>query len=130
MVKINRPKRREAPENTIALINIIFLMLIFFLVAGSLTPPLDGTVSMIGTETAEGTDPPDALTIGADGALRYRGQPTTLEAAVARHRETGAASFKIVADRALPAATLVETTGDLRVHDIGSVLVITERMTP
>ncbi len=34
-MRMKSPQRREPPENTIPLINVVFLMLIFFLFAGS-----------------------------------------------------------------------------------------------
>jgi biopolymer transport protein ExbD len=65
------PKPRREP--TIALINVVFLMLVFFMVAGALAPPLDPTLSLVDTAELEGRPPPDALVLHADGRLSYRG---------------------------------------------------------
>jgi biopolymer transport protein ExbD len=129
-LKLPRPKHRRPAENTIALINIVFLMLIFFLVAGTLSPPLDPTVSMIGTEDAARAEPPDALSVTAEGTLRYRGRETTLEAHLAAHPAEDGAPFRLVVDRDLPATDLVGLTGDLRAAGIETVTVVTERAAP
>ena len=65
--------RKKKAEPTIALINIVFLMLIFFLVAGTLAQPLDGELELIETNALDGREPPDALVINAAGDLSYRG---------------------------------------------------------
>ena len=64
-------------EPTITLINIVFLMLIFFLIAGTLAPPLDPGITLMDLENEQGHEMPDALAILADGALNYRGSPVT-----------------------------------------------------
>lgn len=127
-LKLPRQKERRPAENTITLINIVFLMLIFFLVAGTLAPPLDSTIAMIESQDAERAEPPDALSVAADGTLRYRGQETTIEAYLAeRGEELEGQPFRLVVDRALPAVDLVTITGDLRAAGIESVTVVTER---
>ncbi len=115
-------------ENTIALINIVFLMLIFFLVAGTLAPPLDSSVTMIETENAEQAEPPDALAVTAEGAFRYRGAETSLERFLSENEDlTGQTTMRLVVDRALPADMLVAITGRLREAGFESVSVVTER---
>lgn len=127
-LKLPHQRQRRPAENTIALINIVFLMLIFFLVAGTLAPPLDGTISMIESRDAERAEPPDALSVAADGSLRYRGEETTLEAYIAERGEAiEGQPFRLVVDRALPAVELVTITGELRAAGIESVTVVTER---
>ena len=44
-MRARRPKTEREP--TIALINIVFLMLIFFLVAGTLAQPLDSALKLV-----------------------------------------------------------------------------------
>lgn len=48
-VRIPREKTKRKMESTISLINIVFLMLIFFLVAGQLAPPADKEVDLVET---------------------------------------------------------------------------------
>ena len=61
LTAISPPAKK--PEPAIALINIVFLMLIFFLIAGTLAPPLDKDLTLVRTAGLEGREPPDALVL-------------------------------------------------------------------
>ncbi|MCV6592853.1 MAG: biopolymer transporter ExbD [Silicimonas sp.] len=124
-------RRKPKAEPTIALINIVFLMLIFFLVAGTLAPPLDGELNLVETGDLEGRPPPDALVIKPDGALAYRGDPVADAGAfVAQFAEDQRARLRIVPDRALEANRLVEVSRALRAAGVGAVVIVTERALP
>lgn len=116
------PLPRKRAEPTIALINIVFLMLIFFMVAGSLAPPLDGRIELVDTKDLEGRAPPDAAVLLADGSLIYRGAPIDPEAIVA---EDPAA--RIVPDKSVPAKRLIEVTRALSAAGATSVHIVTSR---
>ena len=67
------PSRERRPENVIPMINIVFLLLLYFMVAGNLhidlevTPPTSATT----------TEPPSSvlkIAITAAGNVEYRGQ--------------------------------------------------------
>ncbi len=137
------PIRRKS-ENTISLINIVFLMLIFFLIAGQLAPPMDSSVDLIDTRDADPAPPPDALVAREDGNLFFRGEAITIEAYLAEAAENGArqptqaeAGFpprtqsgltvRLVADKNLPATKLVDLVGDLQAAGAGKVTVVTMR---
>ena len=47
MIRPSPPRRGR--DSTIALINIVFLMLIFFLIAGTVAPPLDREIDLVDT---------------------------------------------------------------------------------
>lgn len=133
MLRIPRSGKRRRSESTIALINIVFLMLIFFLIVGTLAPPLDGDVNLIRTTTSEPVEPPDALVILADGKTRYRGQAVDLGSFVNDQRSASDEDtryLRILADRNLPARTLIEITSAL--YELGAkrVVLITERGEP
>jgi biopolymer transport protein ExbD len=68
-----RRQRRTRREPTVTLINIVFLLLVFFVVAGTLAPPLDREVSLVTTNDLPPDGPPDALVLHADGRLTWRG---------------------------------------------------------
>lgn len=130
-MRLPRPTRPKERDNTIALINIVFLMLIFFLIAGSLSPPLDPDVSLISTEQAERAEPPDALMAMRDGSLRLHGEETSASAYMAlllKGKGSRDAVVKLAADRELPAARLVEIVDELRAAGAVTVTVITERV--
>ena len=130
MIRIPKPRTPRQRESTIALINIVFLMLIFFLIAGTLAPPMDPQVRLISTVHADPAEPPQALFIAADGTIRARGQATTVPdflSAMAGNGQDG--EVRIAADRELPATQLVEVIGQLRGAGVARVSVITERAT-
>ena len=123
-----RQRKKTGREPTIALINIVFLMLVFFMIAGTLAPPLDATLDLIETPDLAGREPPDTLVIHADGRLSLRG--TTLTS-VAAYVERASLSepldqVRIVPDRALPARDLVRVGAELRALGASRVFVVTE----
>ena len=138
------PKRQS--ENTIALINIVFLMLIFFLIAGSLTPPLDPEVDLIDTEEARPAEPPLALFVTETAELRYQGAVVTPESFMAALRQAEAVTrvepddapapgedgpvVKLAADGDLPAVRLVEIIDLLKQAGAGRITIVTERDMP
>ena len=124
-----KPRPRQAKEPTIALINVVFLMLVFFMIAGTLASPLGNSVELVETSDLEGREPPDALVIRADGTLEYRGaELTDAEAYVERASiELPLDVVRLVPDRALPAIRLKEVSDALRALGANKVFVVTER---
>ena len=125
---MRRKSQRMRTEPTIALINVVFLMLIFFMVSGTLSQPLDPDLSLIDTRDLEGQAPPDALVIHADGRLSYRAEPITsaTEFAASLNAED-LETLRLVPDRALDAADLVSIARELRIAGAKSVVIVTER---
>lgn len=124
-----KTKTKRVKEPTIALINVVFLMLVFFMIAGSLAPPLSNSVQLVETRDLEGREPPDALVIRADGVLEYRGaELTNVEAYVERASiNLPLDAVRIVPDRALPAVELKKTGDALRALGAKQIFVVTER---
>ncbi|AVO37434.1 ExbD/TolR family protein [Pukyongiella litopenaei] len=120
--------RRRFREPTIALINIVFLMLVFFMVAGTLAQPLDRSLRLVRTQDLDGRAPPDTLVIHPDGRLSFRGNDVaTPETYLATLDETDRAEIRIVPDRDLPAGQLVAIARALQAAGAGRILVVTER---
>ncbi len=117
-------RRKSKPEPTIALINIVFLMLIFFLIAGTLAPPLKDDLQLVETRDLDPTQPPKGLVIHADGRMQSDG------ADVVQVRQFLAAygdgPVHIIPDRALPARTLLQISADLRDAGADTILIATE----
>ena len=125
-----RRKQRQGTrrEPTIALINVVFLMLVFFMVAGTLTRPLDDELQLVRTADLEGRAPPDTLVAHADGRLTYRGDPiASAEAFYAARPEEERELVRIVPDEALAATTLVNLARDLRAAGASRVVIVTQR---
>jgi biopolymer transport protein ExbD len=122
-----RPPPRTRAEPTIALINIVFLMLIFFLIAGTLAPPLDPALHLVSVRDLDGTEPPDALVLSAEGQVRFRGAAVDPAAYLATLPAEARATVRIVPDRAAPAADLVALGSALRGAGAGKVVIVTEQ---
>ena len=148
-MKVPTPTPPKQPsENTIALINIVFLMLIFFLIAGSLTPPLDPEVDLIDTTEARSVEPPLALFVTETAELRYQGVVVTPESFIGGLRgadaglrpvpdkalgttpEADGPAVRVAADGALPAVRLVEIIDRLKQAGAGKITLVTEREMP
>ncbi|WP_278923468.1 MULTISPECIES: ExbD/TolR family protein [Pseudophaeobacter] len=123
-----KPRIPTPKEPTIALINIVFLMLIFFMIAGTLAPPLDRDLTLIKTADLEGREPPDTLVVHADGRLTLRGTAIADAGAyVAGLSSEARAVVRIVPDQALPARELVQVGNILREAGALRVVLISER---
>ncbi|RAH96586.1 biopolymer transporter ExbD [Acuticoccus sediminis] len=121
-----RRRRKEAAESTIPLINVVFLLLVFFLVAGTLSAPRDSTVDLA---TAEAFDPaaldPQAIYVDASGALRVAG--TAMDAAAALARIEGEGAVVVVPDRTLEAGVLLARLAELRQATERPIRILTRR---
>lgn len=125
---MKRARARSGREPTIALINIVFLMLVFFMVAGTLARPIGGDLNLVRTAALEGRAPPDALIVHPDGRLSYRGETLgSAEEYLAARAEDERWTVRLVPDRDLPAHRLVALARDLRAAGAGRVLLVTER---
>lgn len=125
---MRRQRIQTEREPTIALINIVFLMLIFFLVAGTLAVPLDKDLRLVNTADLDGSPPADALVLHADGRMTHRGaEIASVAEFVAGLPEETRRRVRIVPDRALPAAVLVARGRALRDAGAERVVIVTER---
>ena len=76
---MKRCKLQTRRDPVISLINIVFLILIFFMIAGTLASPPDPSVRFVQTQDLECCVPPDAVSIDKTGQLRRGGAPVSLE---------------------------------------------------
>ncbi len=117
-------RRTSRPEPTIALINVVFLMLIFFLIAGTLTQPLDDDLELVSTRDLDPASPPDGLIIHADGRMQAHGADIPTAAAYLAMQTDGA--IRLIPDRDLPARTLLQIGADLRAAGAETLVIATE----
>ncbi|MFS4437975.1 ExbD/TolR family protein [Paracoccaceae bacterium GXU_MW_L88] len=127
MSRLRVTKKRSRGEPTIALINIVFLMLIFFLLAGTLAKPVAGDISLIETANIEGSPPPDTLVVHPDGRLVYEGEDVSLDRFVTAQQDKENIVWRMLPDRDLPAQELVRISGELQAAGAESVVLVTER---
>ncbi|GGG62382.1 hypothetical protein GCM10011415_05820 [Salipiger pallidus] len=126
MIGCKRNKSRSEP--TIALINVVFLMLIFFLVAGQVAQPLDPELRLVSTADLDGTPPPsDALVVSPDGSLSSNGAPVASTEDFLEGLGEDITAVRLVPDRDLPAEDLVALARALRRGGAESVRLVSER---
>lgn len=115
-------------EPTITLINIVFLMLIFFLVAGTLATPLDTELQLVRTSEMETAPPADVLVIHADGRMARQGTSIGTEAEfIALLPAEARQTVRILPDRDLPATTMVSIGRALRQAGAEKIVIVSER---
>ncbi|ARU01204.1 ExbD/TolR family protein [Yoonia vestfoldensis] len=107
------PPPRAKPEPTIALINVVFLMLVFFLIAGQVAQPLERDMQLVDADIAAARVPDDALVVLADGTLLWRAEVTT-PAAFAAAQADQSGGLRLLPDRNLPARELIALAAALR----------------
>jgi biopolymer transport protein ExbD len=126
-------------EPTLALINVVFLLLLFFVVTGTIVYQHDRSIlpptSLLLTP---GKAPADAIYIDAEGSLSFRGEPHDA-AGIARvlradgpaegEGEDGAVArtVQVVADRSLNARILLGVVRTLRDQGLHSLSIVTVR---
>ncbi|MGB0967073.1 MAG: ExbD/TolR family protein [Halocynthiibacter sp.] len=125
--------KRKAAEPTIALINVVFLMLIFFLIAGTVAPSLDDKLQLVNVEGLDGRPPPDTLILHADGQLSLRGDillPDEINISDlpdVEKDDDGQIALRLIPDRDVPAVILLDVTDQLRQAGATQIWLVTER---
>ena len=118
-MKIGAPRPRHHPDWQLQLINVVFLLLMFFVINGTISNIRDATIELPRTseETLSGTVS-EAAYIDDGGQLMFRGTPSTVpaiaEAWLKGGVDRGILPFQIIADRRLPAATLLDLLRQFR----------------
>lgn len=117
-------------DDLIPLINVIFLLLIFFMIAGTLTHRPEIPVDYVETSTSPAaTPPPDTLIVTAAGEAHYEGslvEPGALGAVIAGDATLDrAAPFPVIVDRAVTMADLAPVTAALREAGLATLKIIT-----
>ena len=111
-------KRGEISEDgIIPLINIVFLLLVFFLLAGYIAPPEPADITPpISASAPDDPAEPAVLHIGADGAVQNNGVivPDLMAAITAIAGADSAAPVIIRADQAAPAKKVLEVASALQ----------------
>lgn len=88
MMDFAPPRKRPRGESIVPMINVVFLLLVFFLMTSQLAPPEPIEVSPPRATGEEGTSAQVILFMGADGTLAFR--DLTGEAAMTAFAEAAA----------------------------------------
>lgn len=117
------PSRRDP---TISLINIVFLILIFFMVSSTLSRTSSAGLEFVQTEGLECCAGAHVLQVNAEGELFENDRPIEDPQLYLDARPADDRSVRIVPDNALPAQDLLRLISDLRARGAERVVVITE----
>lgn len=117
------PPRRTS-ENIVPMINVVFLLLIFFLMSAQIAPPDPFEVSPPASQADTPPDAPGTLYVSARGGLSFDGM--TGEAAITAAAHSGSESALILrVDANLPAADLAALVTRLRSAGAGDLALVT-----
>ena len=124
------PVQRRRADPTITLINVVFLMLMFFLVAGTIAAPPPADLRLVQLAGADPLVPPDVIALTADGTALWQGAPADPATYVAALPPAARGIARIMPDRDAPAADLIWLARALRAAGAAEVRIVTERSTP
>ncbi|MEM7068005.1 MAG: biopolymer transporter ExbD [Pseudomonadota bacterium] len=130
MIKFSNHTQKKEKDSTVALINIVFLMLVFFLIAGTIVPPMDSEVTPILSQEEQNAELENTFSIRADGATFYQGNASSPEdfmTSVLQAAKSEKPLVRVLADKELSAVTLVEIINKLQAAGASSIRIITER---
>lgn len=124
---MQRRKPSGKREPTIALINVVFLMLVFFMVAGQMAAPLDKELALVETRDLVQAPPAEALVLHPDGRLTHAGTPVADAGVWWTAQEAKGGTARVVPDRAAPATALLAVARALRAAGADRVMIVTEK---
>ncbi|WP_417723842.1 ExbD/TolR family protein [Salipiger sp.] len=112
--------RRPRPEPVVPMINVVFLLLIFFLMTAEIAPPQPFPVAPP-VASGDMSEPAPALFVSADGQIAFGAERGSDALAAA----TRAGPVTLRADAALPATELAGILARLGALGAGSVALVT-----
>jgi len=119
------PRRRRAAERIVPMINVVFLLLIFFLMTARLAPPDPFEVTPPDAAGALAEMPAGVLHVAADGRLAFgpaRGE--AVFAAIAAWPDKGA-GLTLRADGAAPAVEIARILERVAAAGVSEVRIVT-----
>lgn len=105
----DEPDRKPPPESIVPMINVVFLLLVFFLMTATIVPPEPFDVTPPESTAGAVSEADQPLFVDADGQLAWgdvRGEGVYAAIATAREHVPGAPPLLIRADRELPAVRM------------------------
>ncbi|WP_310618754.1 ExbD/TolR family protein [Flexibacterium corallicola] len=125
-MRLTLKKEKRPFENTIPLINVVFLMLIFFLFAGTIDR--DSAKDINPAEVAEEAEREliaGALIVDAEGAMTMEGAEISLPDIADTGPYSKEAPLMLVADKSLNAKSLTRLLGQLKKLGVNHISLIT-----
>lgn len=134
-MRLPRKKNKRQLDAALPLINIVFLLLLFFLVAGQITPQQNqDIVPPISMLLDQGQPPGKGLSITREGEMFYRKRPVEVdeigqllakENAEAKKECLGKCAVQIVVDHRLKAVKLLKILKNLRQQGLPNIAITT-----
>ena len=116
--------RRKRGESIVPMINVVFLLLIFFLMTAQITPPEPFPITPPEAEAEPAEAMPDTFYIAADGSFAYETARDRAVFEALRGRAPDAWPLTIRADADLPASVLATLLPELAAIGITDIALI------
>ena len=130
-MRLATPKRKPPGENLVPLINVVFLILIFFLAASVIRPFSSADIVLAKTE--QPTEAPNLrrlIFVGSDGPMLQHGQRATSEDIAAAAKQWLGEKEKpvaVIADHKVFASDVLSVIEKLRGFGIENVELLTQK---
>lgn len=130
-MKLKPASRKKPFDNQLPLINIVFLMLVFFLLVGVIAPPeeLDITPPLAAT-TGQQADTPGKLFVDASGQFSYAGNRAAGIDELIAQMGTAPENLTIAADAQTEAVLLMQAVSKLKAAGTKNLRLVTLRRQP
>jgi biopolymer transport protein ExbD len=127
-MRLPRTKTSPTQENIVPMINVVFLLLIFFMLAGTVAPrPPVAIAPVMATEPGQADLPPGALYVSAAGQLYLDGKNLALQGVSSALGQHADGRLDVVLDRNLEAQALFPVMEALSGAGIGKIRLVSER---
>ena len=125
-LSLSRSGRRARSQTDVPMINVVFLLLIFFLISAQIAPPDPFETQLPMARMEESAAPSLALYLSKDGEIAFgsaRGEAALREAAATHGQD---AALPLYADARAPAQALASTLAKLQALGQSKVSLITQ----
>ncbi|MCV6577494.1 MAG: biopolymer transporter ExbD [Cohaesibacter sp.] len=123
-MRLNAPRRRRSVVGLTSLIDVIFLLLLFFMLSSTFSRYSQLDLGVAGTGSGAGERPKLLISIAEVGAIRLNGKPTSLDdldAAIEDYRDKGVKRAVLVPKGDVAVQRLVMTLERLKQSGLSSV---------
>ncbi len=128
-MKLYRSGEKERGEQVLPLVNIVFLLLVFFMLAGAFTRPEPFHVAPPTTSGAAASTPSPAIVLVGAGQLAFQGELLRdlddLRGRIRDWAKAQPAELQVKIEGSLPAGRLVAVLRTLESAGIASVILLT-----
>lgn len=124
---IDEPERKALGENIVPMINVVFLLLIFFLMTATISPPEPFEVAPPESRVETPAEVDQALYVGPDGELAWGGQngdSAITRIAASRLGKTDLPPLLLRADRTVDAKVIAGLLRDLATVGVTEVALV------